>query len=212
MDAIGAIGLIPLPKRGSWWPCITIASLSCFRFSAGVDFAQKTVDEVGLRHRHSPRGRTRSAPPIEIVPRGRTWPAKWGRMDRCGSARRLTRSLGPSKTEDQGKGIVHGAKLIGVEASSRASKALSIYHRALLDEDLRLVPLQSDHGPEGGRMGTRRGGREQGRAQPKELERLKNHRVTGTALLAATRTSRGRQSKDLAANHVSRALRVPVPT
>ncbi len=64
----------------------------------------------------------------------------------------------PSKTEHQGEGIVHGAKLIGVETSSRASEALWIYHRALLDEDLRLVPLQGNHGPEGGRTGTCRGG------------------------------------------------------
>jgi hypothetical protein len=76
-------------------------------------------------------------------------------MELCGSAHRPAQWLGLSKTEDQGKGIVYSAKLISVEAPSRASKALWIYHRALLDENPRLIPVQGDHGPESGRMSTR---------------------------------------------------------
>ncbi len=60
-------------------------------------------------------------------------------------------------------------------------------------------------------MGTRRGGRDQGRTQPHELVGLDDDRVAGTALLSSTRASRSRQPEDLAANHVSRVLRGRVP-
>jgi hypothetical protein len=86
---------------------------------------------------------------------------------------------------------------------SRASEALWIYHRALFDENLRLVPVQGDHGPESGRIRTRRGGRDQGRTQPHELIGLDDYRVADTALLTPTRASRRRQPKNLAANHVN---------
>jgi hypothetical protein len=56
-------------------------------------------------------------------------------------------------------------------------------------------------------MGTRRGRRNQGRAQCHELVGLDDDRVADAALLSPSRASRGRQPEDLTANHVSRALR-----
>jgi hypothetical protein len=49
-----------------------------------------------------------------------------------------------SETQDQGKGIVHGSKLVSVEAAGGTPEALGIDDGGLLDKDARLGSVKLD--------------------------------------------------------------------
>lgn len=111
-----------------------------------------------------------------------------------------------SETQDQGERIVHGSKLIGVEASSGTAEALRIDDGGLLDEDARFLPVKRDLRPERGWTGACRRWRDEGRAQADELIGLNDDRMACAPLFAPACASRRRQAEYLTANHFSRAI------
>lgn len=111
-----------------------------------------------------------------------------------------------SEAQDQGQGIVHGSKLVCVEASGGMPETLWIDDDCLLDYHASLGALQADGRPKRGRACAGRGRRNEGRAQRHELVGLNDDRVAGAVLLPPAHTSWRRQSKDLAPNHVNRSI------
>jgi hypothetical protein len=110
-----------------------------------------------------------------------------------------------SQTQDQRKCVVHGPKLLGVQAPGGASQTLGIHHGGLLDEDSRVLSIKLDRRPERGWTGGSRRRRDERRAQRHELIRLNDHGVAGTLLLAPAGGAWRRQPKDLSPDHLSRS-------
>lgn len=112
-------------------------------------------------------------------------------------------SLSRSDAEDETKCLVHGAQFAGVEAPNRPAESLRVDNGRLFDNDPCLAPVDCDRGPERRRASAGRGGRYERRREAQELVGLHYHCIAGPTLLVPTGTSRGRQVKHLATNHVS---------
>lgn len=97
---------------------------------------------------------------------------------------RLHRGIGrQSEAQDQGKGIVYGSKLVGIEASGGISQALWIDNDSLLHQNTGLVAVQTDGWAKRGWTRAGRGRRHEGRAQCHELVSLNDDRISGASLL-----------------------------
>lgn len=105
---------------------------------------------------------------------------------------RSVQSSEDSEAQGQGKGFVHGPKLIGVQTAGGAPEALRVYNGALLDEDSRLVAIKLNRRSERSRPSTGRGGRNERRAQGHELVSLNHHCVASALLLTPTGATRRR--------------------
>lgn len=90
-----------------------------------------------------------------------------------------------------------------VETTCGAAEPLGIDDGRLLDEDSRLGAVEGDRGSEARGARTRRGRRDERRAQLEELVGLDHDREPRAALLVPANLTRRRQPEDLAAYHGS---------
>ncbi len=175
----------------------------------GARLTRLPGDPPGRPRHQSPQPR-RSCRCFRRFP-ARRRPSRWA-APRCRSSSRngalCRQAIRPtSEAQDKGESIVDASKLIGVEATGGASESLRVYNGGLLDQDTGLPAIHGDDRSERCRSGAGRRRRDKCRAQRHELVGLDDDRIAGPALLPTARVPRGRQPKDLTANHVSRAIR-----